>query len=154
DLLAVGTDVLDRGGPDRARDPGQRLDADPAALDGQSHERLPRLPGSDGDDDATAGRVVAFVLSRDTRRGDLDDGAGEPLVGDDDVAAAGEHQDRLALLVGTSYGIDEVGLRGRAHPGAGRTSEPESRVVAESFVANLSHAGPPWGCRARCPRRR
>ena len=46
-LLAIGADVLDRRRADRARDPGQALDAGQAAGHAVGHERVPRLAGGD-----------------------------------------------------------------------------------------------------------
>ena len=100
DLLAVGADVLDRGRADAARDAGQRLDADPAALDGARPRTRP------------SGSPAATVTTRAAAGGSslLDvDAAGvatsttvpaKPVVGDDQVAAAGEHEHGLAGLVG------------------------------------------------------
>jgi hypothetical protein len=55
----------------------------------------------------------------------VDDGAVEPLVGHDDVAATREHEDRLAGRVGLTDGGDEVVLvRGLDEP-ARRPAEPQ-----------------------------
>ena len=51
---------------------------------------------------------------RDAAGGDLDDGAGEAGVGDDEVAAAAEHEHRLAGGVGGGHGLDQLRLGGRA----------------------------------------
>ncbi len=88
DLLAVGADVLDRGGADRAGDAGERLDADPAGVDGAGDEVVPGLARRDGDHHAAAGRVAVLDVGADAAGGDPDDGAGEAVVGDDQVAAA------------------------------------------------------------------
>ena len=65
DLLAVGADVLDRRGADRARDAGQALDADQAVGDGAGHERRPRTRRRR----PTAARPV-LVAAVDPARGD------------------------------------------------------------------------------------
>ena len=90
-LLAVGTDVLDRRRADRARDAGQALHAGQSAGHAVGHERVPRLAGGD---------LERGAVARDAARGDAHDGAGEALVGDHDVRAAGEHEQRLAGPVG------------------------------------------------------
>ena len=51
-------------------------------------------PAATVDDDPATGRVVALVVGRDAGGRDLDDRAGEALVGDHDVAAAGRGRER------------------------------------------------------------
>ena len=67
--------------------PGQALDAREPARHAVGDERVPRLAGGD---------LERGALARDAARGDVHDGAREALVGDDDVRAAGEHEQRLA----------------------------------------------------------
>ena len=55
----------------------------------------------------------------------------EPLVGDDDVAAAGEHEQRLARGVGLAHRRDELVLVGRLDEPAGRAAEPQRRQRGE-----------------------
>src|SRR4029077_1570947 len=112
----------DRGRADRAGDAGECLDADPPALDGRGDESVPALAGRDLHDDATAGGVVVLGVGAQPGGPDLDDGALESVVGDHQVAPAAEHEQRLAGLVGTSYGVDQLVLGGRAHPGTGGTT--------------------------------
>ena len=96
DLLAVGADVLDRGGADRAGDAGRAPRRRPSRARRRAATRSSQLspaatvtstPPHDGPSSSTSAR---------RRGGDLDDGAGEAGVGDHQVAAAAEHQDRLA----------------------------------------------------------
>ena len=73
DLLAVGADVLDRGRADRAGDAGQRLDADPAALDGAGDQVVPGLPRGDRDQRRRRRRRRRSTSAVDARGRDLDD---------------------------------------------------------------------------------
>ena len=118
DLLAVGADVLDRGGADPARDPRQGLDAPPLLGDGALHQLVPVLPGRHGDHGAAAG----VGLHLDPPGGDVDHEPVEPVVADDEVAAAPEHQHRLP-----------------------RSSAPATRSTssAEVCAATMRAAGPP-----------
>ena len=74
-------------------------------------------------------------VGRDAAGRDLDDGAGEPLVGDHQVAAAAEHQHRLPRGVGGGDRVDQLLLGRRPHPGAGRSAEPQGGVVGEPLTA-------------------
>ena len=152
-LLAVGTDVLDRGGPDRAGDPREGLDPDPAPPDRGRHERVPVLARRDRDHDSAAGGVVVLGVRADPGGGDLDHGAVEALVGHDHVAPATEHQDGVTGLVGSAYRVDQCGLGLGAHPRPRWSTEPERGVVAQVLEA-LSHAGPPPGSPGRSRRDR
>jgi hypothetical protein len=137
-LLAVGADVLDRRGAGRAGDAGEALDArqplDLRALD----DGLPRLAGLRAQYD----RAVGPALELDAARGDADHGAVEALVGHDDVAAAREHEHRLAGGVGLTDGCDEVVVvRGLDEP-AGRPAEPQRGQRGERRVGDGAHAPP------------
>ena len=145
DLLAVGADVLDRGGADQAGDAGERLDADPLALHGPRHEVLPALPRRHRDHGASAGRVVALDVGPHSAGGDLDDGAVEAVVRDHDVAPAAEHEDRP---LDGAHRLDQLRLRGRAHPRAGRPAQSQRRVLGEQLCHLRGHERRPWACRA------
>ena len=119
-LLAVGADVLDRRGADRARDAGQALDAGQAAGHAVGHERVPRLAGGDLERWRPS-RATPRVAMRTTV-------PGEALVGDDDVRAAGEHEQRLAGPVGRGRRPRSTRLLARAP----RRSGPRGRRGAGS----------------------
>ena len=163
DLLAVGTDVLHRRGPHAAGDAGERLDTDPAALDGGRHERVPVLPRRDRHQHAAAGRVVAagVDVGHDPSGGHLDHRAGEPLVGHHQVAPAAQEQHRLPRRVGGGDGCDQLGLGARAHPARGGAAQAQGGALGEPRVGGavaggLSHRRPPRHAASRapsCPRR-
>ncbi len=150
DLLAVGADVLDRGRADVPGDAGEGLDARPAPLGRQRHERVPGLTRGDLDGGAGAGGLhVVVEVGLDAAGGDLDDRAREALVGDHHVAAAAEHEHRLAGGVGRAHRVDQLGLGLGPDPGPRRSAEPEGGVVAQ-----IRHGRRPWARRAPwCPRR-
>ncbi len=148
DLLAVGADVLHRGGADRAGDAGERLDAHPALLDRPGDQVVPDLAGGDRDEGAAAG----VPGHRHAAGRDPHDGAVEALVGDDEVAAAGDEQDRRAGLVAGADGVDELVGGRRLHPGAGGPAETQGGVLGEAGL--LRQPGPPWAGRGPSPRRR
>ena len=101
------------------------------ALDGERDDVVPALAGGDGDHRSAAGGLVVGVdLGAGGR--DLDDGALEAAVGDDQVAAAAEHEHRLAGGVGVDQRVGQLGLGGRPHPPLGGAAEPERGVVARA----------------------
>ena len=115
DLLAVRADVLDRGRADRAGDAGERLDADPAALDRACATSSSQTsPAATRHHHAAAGESPSSTSGRTPRVATSTTGAVEPLVGDHEVAAAAEHQHRLAGAVGGGDGRDQLGLGRRA----------------------------------------
>ena len=142
-LLAVGADVLDRGGADRARDARQGLDPDPAAGDGLRDEGVPWLAGSDRHDDAAAGRVepgsdsswsaLTPVVATSTTV------PGEALVGDDDVAATGQDEDGIAGLGQRRRPPRRA--RRRWWPGPRRAPGPPRRSVVWSRRARSGTEG-------------
>ena len=74
--------------------------------------------------------------------------AGEAVVGDDQVGAAAQHQDRLTGGVGGGHRLDHLVLGGGAHPAGRGTAEPERGVVPQEHGAGqLRHARLPWACR-------
>src|SRR3954453_17689742 len=121
-LLAVGADVLYRrrahrsGDARQALDPGERLVY--AALD----EGVPWLAGLDGQ---------GFVLLVDAGGEDPDHGAREAVVGDHDVAAAGEDEQRLPWWVGFANGVYAFLLRVRVDQAGRGAAEPQGRQVGE-----------------------
>ena len=142
DLLPVGADVLDRRRADPSGDAGERLDADPPALDREGDEVVPALARRDPDEDAAAGRVVG--VGGDSAGGDLDDTSVEACIGDHEVAAAAEHQDGLVGVEGRR----QLRLGRGGDPLTRRTTEPQRGVVGESAGHVRGHEGRPWACRA------
>ena len=65
------------------------------------------MAGLDHNGDAAAGILRA---DGESLRGDLQDGAGEPVVGHQQVGAAADDQQRLAGGVRRSDGLDDFGL--------------------------------------------
>src|SRR4051794_16181915 len=128
DVLAVGADVLDRGRADRARDARQALDPGEAAGDTPRDQRVPGPAGPDLERDA----AVRQIGCRDPAHGDADDRAGEALVGDDDVAAAREQEQRRAGAVrAADLGDERLLVAGRDEPPGG-AAEAQGREVGES----------------------
>ena len=127
DLLAVGADVLDRRRADPARDARQRLDADPAALDGEAHEVVPGLTGRDLDEHAAARGVVG-----DSGRVDPGSRPRPPVPSKPSSATT-----RLLPPPTTSTAAGRVQRRGHLGLGRGRdplarrTAEPQGGVVGE-----------------------
>ena len=125
------------GMPESASTPTQRRSTAVAT------KVVPALAGGHLHDHPAAGRVVAVGVGTTPRGRDLDHGAGEALVGDHEVAAAAQHEHGLAGLVGPAHGVDELVVRRGAHPGAGRTTEPQRRVVAQGAQARTTATGLP-----------
>ena len=113
-------------------------------------EDIPRLAGGDGD--VRAATHVALDL--DPARGDLDDHPGEPVVGDDQVAAPAEEKDRAAGGVRLAYGGDELVLRRGPDPLLRGAAEPERGVVGQPLGGPLSHVPGPRGASPGPSRRR
>jgi len=103
DLLAVGADVLDRGGAGEPGDAGQALQAGQPLGHAPGHHGVPVLSGR-------RGQHARPAVTADAARRDLDHGAVEALVGDDQVAAAAEDQQRLAGRVRGPDRADELVL--------------------------------------------
>ena len=117
-VLAVGADVLHRGGPDESGDACERLDTGPFLGDGVRDELVPRLAGRHGHERAAA-RVVCDL---DPPRAYEHDGAADAFVGDDEVAA-GEGGRRGHAIEGTAY-------RWTASNRAGSCGAMKGRIVA------------------------
>jgi hypothetical protein len=122
DLLAVGADVLDRGGAGQPGDAGQALKAGQPLGHAPGHHRVPVLAGRHGEHARPA-------VPADAARGDLDHGAVEPLVGDHQVAAAAEDQHRLAGRVGGPHRLDELLLGAGPGEAAGGPAEADRGVI-------------------------
>ena len=134
-LGPVGTDVLDRNGPHGPGYPGEGFHPGPLGSHGPGDEIVPDLPRGD----LQLGPGAVRGLGADPPGGDLDHGAVEALVGDQDVGAAAEDQDRFTPGVTVGDGVDEL-LFGRRLDEAPRgPAEPEGGVVRE----RLSQCAPP-----------
>ncbi len=104
-LLAVGADVLDGRGPDEPRDPGETLEAGPAALDGAADEVVPRLAGRRGQVERAAG-----LARGDAAEVDLHHERVHALVGDDEVRAPAQHAERDAARPRPGERVEHRGL--------------------------------------------
>src|SRR5674476_181153 len=105
DLLAVGADVLDRGCACAARDAGERLDAGPPLGDSPDDHVVPDLTSSNADR-RDAMRIGG--LDGDPSRRDADHGTSEAIVGDDQVRAAADDQQRLVGVVNRANCVNQL----------------------------------------------
>jgi hypothetical protein len=105
DLLAVGADVLDRGCARTTRYAGERLDAGPSLGDRPGDHVVPDLTGGNADRRAAL-RVGG--LDGDATCRDPDHRTREALVGDDQVRAASDDQQRLVGVVNRANGVDQL----------------------------------------------
>ena len=144
DLLAVGADVLDGRRPGPAGDPRQAFHARQPLANAAGHHRIPvltrrqrqlnRAPAGRG---GPPGRPRRPAMRRPTpTRGDAHHGAGEALVGDDEVAAPAEHEQRLTALIGGADPGDDLRLGGRLDQPAGGTAEAQRGVARERRPAH------------------
>src|SRR6185369_7721017 len=124
DFLAVGADVLDRGGPGEPGDAGQALEAGQPLGHAPGDHRVPVLAGRHG-------QRARSAVPADAARRDLDHGAVEPLVGDDKVAAAAQDQQRLAGHVGGPHRVDELVLGSGPDEAAGWAAEADRGVIRQ-----------------------
>ena len=130
-FLPVRADVLDGRGAGGAWDAGQALQARPPVADGESHEVVPILAGGDAHDGA--GRLLA--LHGDAAQRDLHDHAVEALVGDEEVASAGEDEQRLALIGGPGHHLAHL-VHGRdAHERLRRPTDADGCQYAERHIS-------------------
>ena len=122
------------GIPDNASKPRQFSATARATRPSQS------LAGLHGHHDAAAqaSQVVAVLgVHGDAARPDQDDGAVEPGVGDDEVAAAADDQDRIAGLIGDAHRVEKVSLGRDLEHGPGRPAEPQRRQLGEVHGRSL-----------------
>src|SRR5690606_29582622 len=130
-LLAVGADVLHRGGAGAARDAGEGLDPGPPLGHGAGDDVVPHLPGRDPHDHAGAGVVG---LHPDPPGRHPDHGAGEAVVGDDEVGAASDDQERLAGRVGRTHRLDQLLLGGGGDRMTRRATHAHRRQVGQPLA--------------------
>jgi hypothetical protein len=129
DLAAVRTDVLDGGRPDAAGDTGQRLEAREAAVDGEGDQLVPARTGLHGHVRASA---VVGALQRHPAvlgPGDVDDGAREPGVGDDQVGPARDQEQPVAPGVDLATAASSSSL---SRATTSRRAGPPTRRVVRS----------------------
>ena len=94
---------------------------------------------------------------REAAGGDLQHRPVEALVGDHQVAAAAEDQQRFAAAVGLADRVDHLGLALGHHQPAGRAAQAQGGEPRERDVAALEHAATPGRRRpgrGRAPSRR
>lgn len=102
--------------------------------EGPDHEVIPVHTGGHRHPPTTAG----ISSLGDSLRANDDRGAVESLVGDHQIAAASDQQDRLSTIIGRDDGLDEfrVGLcgqesaRGTPHPEGGAIGEGAAHARA------------------------
>jgi hypothetical protein len=99
DLLSVRAHVLNRGRPGRARDAGETLDPGQAVGDGTGDERVPGFAGRDAHHDGS-GVPLDKAYPAGTQQHHP---ARKSFVGDDDVAAACQDEDRLTISMGAAH---------------------------------------------------
>ena len=134
DLLPVSADVLDRGRSNRPGNAREALDPRQPVGDAAGDELVPGLARGDRQPDALAGPRDFHPAGRDP-----DGDPVEAEVGDHQVGAAGEQQNRLAVAVGGSDRGDEVGAAlGRDQPACG-TAEPQRRQLRQRGFESCRH---------------
>jgi len=127
DLLAVGSDVLDWGAPDRAWDAGEALDAGDSLLADAEDEAVPLGAGGGGVVDVSAfGAGVGGGAD-----GDVEDEAVEAGVADEEIAAAAEDEDFEAVPAGEVDSLEEFGFGADFAEEARRTADAEGSVRGE-----------------------
>ena len=136
DLLSVCTDVLDRRRPGRAGDSRQALDPGQAVGDAASHELVPGLARGDGEPHPLA---VVDARRAEAAGGDAHDGALESRIGDHQVGAAGDQQQRLAARVGGGNRLDQLGGARRLEQTSRRATELQRGQLGEWDVVALLH---------------
>ena len=108
--------------------PDEALDAGQAAGHAVGHERVPRLAGGDLEAGALAARRRAWRSARTV--------PGEALVGDDEVRAARQHEQRLAGAIGFADGVDQRLLARGLEVAARGAAEAQGRQVAQAHGAS------------------
>ncbi len=134
-FLAIGADVLDRGAPDGAGDAGEALEAGAVVGDGALDEGVPVFSGG-GLVEAGAG------VSRegfDTTEGDAEDEAGEAGVGDEEIAAPAEDEERGGVFAGPADGFDDIFFRGCFCKPPGGATNAEGGERGERDVLHNLH---------------
>ena len=123
----IGVAPTDPGIPESASMPAMPCSTQNA------DERVPLLARGDVEPDPP----VAALRLLDAARRDPHDRPGEPLVGDDDVAAAREDEHRLAGLVGRPHVRDELVLGGGLDEPARRTAQSQRRELAQGRGSDI-----------------
>src|SRR5690625_1275440 len=138
DLLPVRADLLRRVRSHESRDARARLGADPLLVHGAVDDRTPFLTRGDGHGGATR-RIGGDA---DATRTHQHDGAGESVVGGDDVAPATEYEHGLTAGVGFSDGCDDLVLARDLDEPARRTTQTQRGQCGELDVALLTQRTP------------
>jgi len=139
DLLAVGADVLDRGRAGQPWNAGQALQARQPAGDGPAHHAVPVLARRDPH---RCRPIRAAAHLGDAAGADPHDRAVESLVGDDQVAAAAQDQDRLAPAVGGAHRGDHVRVGGRLGEPRRRAAQAQGGAAGERHLLADDHRSP------------
>ena len=134
DLLPVGANVLDGGTADKAGDAGEALDAGKVLLTRLINKCLPGKAG--GGAKLAGGGVDLRRLGRAVDR-NVDDEAGKPGVGNEEIAAAAKREQWKGALAGEADGFEELRFRAGAGEEACRTAELKRRQRGQQDV--LAH---------------
>jgi hypothetical protein len=137
-LLAVRAHVLNRRGAGRAGNAGQALDSGEALGHRECHDVVPGLAGLDRHQ-----HVVALGHDTDAGGADQYDRPRNALISDNDVAAPGQHEERLAGRPDLPYCFDDFVRVNADHQARRRTTEPERRVSCQVCTSNVGHGTEP-----------
>ena len=122
DLLSVGSDVLDGAAADEPRDASEALNAAEALPADDAHEAVPVVPSAH----LHVGVIGGFGDA--VAEGHVEDHARETGVGNEEVGAASEHEDREGAGAGEAYGFEEFVFGSDAAEEAGRAPDAEGGV--------------------------
>ena len=120
--MAVGAGIAVDGSAGPAGDAGQRLQAFQAAVDGEVHQVLQLGAGAGGDAIALGAQGVAAVAQHQ---------AAIPAVGDDQVSAAADHDDRNAAGLGRVKRFEKGVFRAGLGVQIGRPAHAEARMTRQ-----------------------
>ena len=134
DLLTVGADVLDGSRSDEARYSGQAFSARQAVGDALLDQRVPVLARGGCHHDG-----VAVLQHADPAGQHPDHCAGKALVRHDQVAAAAEHQYRLAAVVRGPHGGQDLLVAVRLDEARSRPAKPERCVAGQRHLLTYCH---------------
>ena len=101
-LDPVGTDILHRGGPDRARDQRQVLEPEPALLQAMAHQLMPVLASRH-----VQQPVIPLVVQRYPLEPVEHYDTGE-VIAKQHVAATAQHQPRQVGQLGVGYQLRQI----------------------------------------------
>jgi hypothetical protein len=133
EVLAVGTDVLDRSGTDLAWDAGEGFDPGVALLHRERHCVVPVVPGRE------LQRVLGEWSRRHAAGRDLQDGPVEAGVRGDEVAAGAQDQQRLPAGIRGTHHVDDLVVGLGDQQATCRAADAQGREPREGDVGLLAH---------------